>query len=63
MKPEHRHRRTLIREWMALPKGERATAEQAAAFASKTAEARTFPCSGDRSGRIRAWLAPRIGKP
>ncbi|MGC1303570.1 MAG: hypothetical protein WA840_14470 [Caulobacteraceae bacterium] len=62
MKPEQRHRRIIIREWMALPKAERLTADQAAAFATRTAQTRTFECSGDRRQRILGWLAPRIGR-
>ena len=33
MKPEHNARRTIIREWMSLPRDKRQTEEQAAAFA------------------------------
>jgi hypothetical protein len=62
MKPEQRPRRTLIREWMALPKAERRTPEQAQAFAAKAAAASTFDCSGDRRQRILVWLQPRIGR-
>ena len=62
MKPEQRPRRTIIREWMTLPKAERRTADQASAFATKTAATHTFECSGDRRQRILAWLQPRIGR-
>jgi hypothetical protein len=36
MRPEHDARRTIIREWMALPGDERQTREQSASFAKKS---------------------------
>jgi hypothetical protein len=36
--PDHDGRRTVIREWMALPKDERQTEAQALSFANKAAE-------------------------
>jgi hypothetical protein len=62
MKPEQRPRRTIIREWMALPKAERRTDDQATAFAAKAASAHAFDCSGARRQRILAWLKPRVGR-
>jgi hypothetical protein len=62
MRPEHDARRTIIREWMSLPRDKRATEEQAAAFATKAIEKHAFPCSGDRRQRVMAWLLPRIKK-
>jgi len=62
MKPENPARRAIIREWMSLPKEQRQTGEQAAAFARKAIEKRDFQCSGDRGRRIMAWLAPRVGR-
>jgi len=62
MKPEHDPRRAIIREWMSLPRGERRTADQAAAFAAKMTEKHAFRCSGDRYLRILAWLSPRTAK-
>jgi hypothetical protein len=62
MKPEHNARRTIIREWMSLPRDKRQTEEQAEAFAVKSLEKHKFRCSGDPHRRIMAWLLPRIGK-
>lgn len=62
MKPEHGSRRTIIREWMSLPPGNRKTAEQAVSFADKAASKHNLRCSGDRRRRILAWLWPRTGK-
>jgi hypothetical protein len=62
MRPEHNARRTIIREWMSLPRDKRATEEQAAAFAAKAGEKHDFRCSGDRQQRIMTWLLPRIKK-
>jgi hypothetical protein len=39
---DHETRRKIIREWMALPKDKRQTAEQAAAFATKAVEQNEF---------------------
>ena len=62
MRPEHEARRTVIREWMSLPREMRQTEQQAAAFARKTTEKNEFTCSGDRYGRIMSWLLPRTAK-
>jgi hypothetical protein len=62
MKPEHNARRTIIREWMALPQDRRETGDQAAAFAVKALEKHKFRCSGDPRQRVMAWLLPRTGK-
>jgi hypothetical protein len=62
MRPENAARRTIIREWMALPSEKRQTSEQAAAFAVTAIEKHDFRCSGDRQLRIVAWLTPRIGR-
>jgi hypothetical protein len=61
MRPEHKARRTVIREWMSLPRERRQTEEQAAAFATQAAEKHKFT-SGDRYRRIMAWLLPRTAK-
>ncbi len=63
MKPEHGARRTIIREWMALPRERRQTPEQAKAFVVKALEKHKFRCSGDPQQRTMAWLTPRIGRP
>jgi hypothetical protein len=62
MKPEHDARRTIIREWMSLPREKRQTEEQAAAFAVKAIEKHRLRCSGDPHQRVMAWLLPRSGK-
>jgi hypothetical protein len=62
MKPEHGLRRTVIREWMALPPDRRRTAEQAAAFAAKTIAAHNFGRDGDHRAKILIWLSPRMGR-
>jgi hypothetical protein len=62
MKPEHGARRTIIREWMALPRDRRQTKEQAETFALKTIEKHKLRCSGDPRQRIMAWLLPRTGR-
>lgn len=63
MKPEHAPRRAIIRDWMALPPEQRHSAEQAAAFALRSAATHSFDCAGDRPARILTWLRPRIGRP
>ena len=62
MKPEHGARRTIIREWMSLPRENRQTEEQAVAFAAKAVEKHKFRCSGDRVHKIMTWLLPRMAK-
>ena len=63
MKPEHAPRRAIIRDWMTLPREQRQSVEQAAAFAVRSAATHSFECVGDRSARILIWLKPRIGRP
>jgi hypothetical protein len=56
-------RRKIIRQWMALPKDKRETAEQAAAFAQKAAEQNQLQRSRrDTFERVMGWLLPRTGK-
>jgi hypothetical protein len=63
MKAEPGLRRTIIREWIALPPEKRRTAEQADAFAAKAVETHTFGRGGIApQARVRTWLAPRIGR-
>jgi hypothetical protein len=62
MKPEHNARRTIIREWMALPRDRRETGDQATAFAVKALEKHKFRCTGDPRQRVMAWLLPRTGR-
>jgi hypothetical protein len=49
-------RRKIIRQWMALPKDKRQTAEQAAAFAERAAEQSELYAQPARS------LLPRVGR-
>ena len=60
--PDHDARRTVIREWMALPKNKRQTEEQAASFAGKATERHALKGPGDSSARMMGWLLPRIGR-
>ena len=61
-KPDHEARRTVIREWMALPKDKRASQEQALAFAAKAGERHVLKGPGDGTARMMGWLSPRVGK-
>lgn len=60
--PDHDARRTIIREWMKLPKDKRRSKDQALTFATQAAERHTLKGPGDASGRIAGWLLPRIAK-
>ena len=60
MQPEHAARRTIIREWMSLPKEKRNTEEQAKPFAKKAME--RVSTLSDPYTRIMKWLKPRIGR-
>ena len=60
MMPEHKVRRAIIREWMALPTASRQREEQAASFAAKAA-ARVASVDNPHQ-RIMRWLLPRVGK-
>ena len=62
MRGENEARRAIIREWMSLPREQRRTEAQAAAFGRKAIEKHDFRCAGDRQRRIMVWLMPRIGK-
>jgi hypothetical protein len=53
---DHETRRKIIRQWMALPKYKRQTAEHAAAFAERAVEHNELQCSR------RGWLLPRVGR-
>jgi len=70
MKPEHKARRRIIREWRSLPKDHRQTGEQAGAFARKVMDQVSLSGPGYRGATppspypmIMRWLLPRIGKP
>jgi hypothetical protein len=45
-----------IRRWRALPRAERGTLDQAAAFAMSLVDEMNFPTSGNRAHFIRGWL-------
>jgi hypothetical protein len=60
MRPEHKTRLAIIREWMSLPKDKRQSEQQAAAFAM--AAVGRVPSIRNPHQRIMAWLSPRIGK-
>jgi hypothetical protein len=60
---DHETRRKIIRQWMALPKDKRQTAEQAAAFAKKAVEQNELQSSRrDPYERMMGWLLPRVGR-
>jgi hypothetical protein len=60
--PDHDARRTVIREWMALPKDKRRSKDQALSFAAKAGERHTLKGPGDSSARMMEWLLPRVGR-
>ena len=60
MTPEHKARRAIIREWMALPTASRQREEQAASFAAKTM-ARVASIDNPHQ-RIMRWLLSRVGR-
>jgi hypothetical protein len=56
-------RRKIIRQWRALPKEKRQTAEQAAEFAKKAVGDNELQRSRrDPYERVMSWLLPRIGR-
>ena len=60
MMPQHKVRRAIIREWMALPTAGRQREEQAASFATKAAP--RVASFENPHQRIMQWLLPRVGK-
>jgi hypothetical protein len=48
--------RECIRRWRELPRHERATLDQAKAFATSLMSEIDFPTSGDRYHFIRGWI-------
>ena len=60
--PDHAARRTVIREWMALPRDKRKTADQAMDFASQAAGRHALHLPDGAAERIAVWLAPRVGR-
>ena len=60
---DHETRRKIIRQWMALPKDKRQTADQAAAFAKRAVEQNKFQRSSrEPYDRIMGWLLSRVGR-
>jgi hypothetical protein len=60
---DHETRRKIIRQWMALPKDKRQTAEQAAAFAKQAVEQNELQRDRrDPHQRMMGWLLPRMGR-
>ena len=60
---DHETRRKIIRQWRALPKGKRQTAEQAATFAKRAVEENEFqPSRRDPQQKVMGWLLPRIDR-
>lgn len=71
MEEDHKTRRKIIREWMALPKDRRQTEEQVVTFAKKATQQNEFHHSRrDPVHRFRrqpyqkvmGWLLPRAGR-
>jgi hypothetical protein len=60
MMPEHKARRAIIREWMAVPTASRQDEEQASSFATKAAARLTSVDNPHQ--RIMQWLLPRVGR-
>jgi hypothetical protein len=60
--PDHEARRTVIREWMALPAKQRASADQASSFVTKAQERHTLKDHGDSAARMLGWILPRVGR-
>jgi hypothetical protein len=57
-------RRTIIREWMLLPREKRLSRQQASAFAEAAIQRYRLPRSRRAPHRvIMAWLRPRTGRP
>jgi hypothetical protein len=60
---DYETRRKIIRQWMALPKDKRQTAEQAAAFAKQAVEQNELQRDRrDPYQRMIGWLLPRVGR-
>ena len=60
---DHETRRKIIRQWIALPKDKRQTAEQAAAFAERAVEQNEVKRSRrDPYQRVIGWLLSRVGR-
>ena len=71
MEEDHRMRRKIIREWMALSADKRKTEEQATVFAKTASEQNQFHRSRrdpdhqfrrNSYQKVLGWLVPRAGK-
>ena len=60
--PDHEARRIVIREWMALPTKQRASADQASSFVTKAQERHVLKDHGDTAARMLGWILPRVGR-
>jgi len=57
-------RRTVIREWMSLPREKRKSGEQALAFARTALQRHALPRSRRPAQTVvMGWLRPRTGRP
>jgi len=57
-------RRTVIREWMSLPRDKRKTEEQTASFVVAALQRFELPRSNQSPHRVlKGWLMPRTAKP
>jgi hypothetical protein len=57
-------RRSIIREWMTLPREKRQSHQQALAFTKAAVERHSLPRSRRMPGDvIMTWLRPRTGRP
>ncbi len=56
-------REAILREWLALSPGDRATATHARLFAISKAGEYRFRSNEDRADVIEAWLLDHVGKP
>lgn len=57
-------RRTIIREWMLLPRDKRQSSQQAHTFIGAVPQRHQLPrCRRTPHEIIMAWLQPRIGRP
>jgi hypothetical protein len=59
---DHDARRTIIREWMKLPKDKRRSKEQALSFATQASQRHVLNGPGDASARIAGWVLPRLAR-
>lgn len=61
MQKKEEMRETIIREWLALPPGKRATTDQSVLFAMKAMPRFRLSFRGDHYQTIKGWLSAHIG--